>query len=603
MYLWFLTDPGRLERERVAIVALEASARWLVGATWSVSIDGGLCVDAIIRAHDHDYNVRLIYPSFFPSVPAIVRPLHANERWSGHQYGGVHGPLCLEWGPDNWHPEVTGAQMLESTYQLLDTENSLSAERQKLAMAVPSRHQLTIGQEVRGSRFRLYIGRELGAYFALLPDHISGIFKFSTQLRKESWLALIHEVQPVGGAAVWNDIAIPGCLRGLEGALLRTGVFFNTELDGATVSGANGLDGLKEILREGGCTLDILDQDSGNESNGTRFDHGPPDVLILDKANDPHFFLVFKDGGILELTLVRSEVSANVSRTPEDYRGLAGVSVGIVGVGSLGSKIAMTLGRMGAGEFFLVDHDIFFPQNIERHILDWTDVGDHKVNGTREVLSRISARLNVEVCSLYLTGQESSAAVSGALNRLGRCDLLIDATADSGVFNLLAAVASASQKPLVWAEVYAGGLGGMIARSRPGHDPDAQTMRGIYNQYCLEHPAPALQIARDYAVEDRDGQVLVASDADVSVIAHHAARLAVDTVLERDPSVFPYSMYLIGLAKRWVFEAPFHTIPIDTEGVRSLEARSEVSLEEHTRSLQFIGELLEKRSNAAPPSA
>jgi hypothetical protein len=114
MYLWFLTDPGRLARERAAITALEASAGWLMGSIWSWN--EGLCVDAVIRAHDYDYDVRLTYPYFFLSVPPIVRPLKAQERWSSHQYGGVNGALCLEWGPDNWHPEVTGAQMLESAY-------------------------------------------------------------------------------------------------------------------------------------------------------------------------------------------------------------------------------------------------------------------------------------------------------------------------------------------------------------------------------------------------------------------------------------------------------------------------------------------------------
>ena len=95
----------------------------------------------------------------------------------------------------------------------------------------------------------------------------------------------------------------------------------------------------------------------------------------------------------------------------------------------------------------------------------------------------------------------------------------------------------------------------------------------------------------------------MASDADVSAIAHHAARLAVDTVLGHNPSLFPYSMYLIGLTKWWVFEAPFHTISIDTEGFGSPGAKTEASLEAQVSSLQFIGALLEKRSDGAPSSS
>jgi|RhiMetdeSRZDD1v2_1073273.scaffolds.fasta_scaffold27413_3 sulfur-carrier protein adenylyltransferase/sulfurtransferase len=319
-----------------------------------------------------------------------------------------------------------------------------------------------------------------------------------------------------------------------------------------------------------------------------------PDPLILDKAHNPHFFIVFDDDVALELALVRSEASARLPRTPEAYQGLTAKSVGIVGVGSAGSKIASTLARMGMGEFFLVDHDIFFPENIERHVLDWNNIGDHKADGVGEMLSRMSSRIKVDVSRVHLTGQESTPTVSGVLRKLSQCDLLIDATANPRVFNLLSSVALASQKPLVWLEVYAGGMGGLIARSRPGRDPAPQVMRGIYNQYCIDHPVPDLQLARDYAAQEPDGRILVASDADVSILAHHTARLAVDTVLGCDPSAYPYSMYLIGLAYWWVFQAPFHTVPIDTDGFQGTEATTAglTSPEEQASGLRFIGELL-----------
>jgi len=426
-------------------------------------LDEGLCVDAVIRAHDHDYHVRLIYPIFFPSVPPIVRPVGAHERWSSHQYGRVDGPLCLEWGPDNWHPEVTGARMLESAYRLLYTENPLGIERPALAMTVPSRHRLAIGQEVRGNHVRFNMGHDLGAYLERLPADTSGLFKFSVHVRKESWLALIHEIRLAEGTDIWNDNSIPACMRGRDDALLRIGILFKTNLDPAILSRADGLDGLKDFLRQAGCALDILDEQTGGESDAARSDRRPFGVLIVDRENTPHLFIVFDDDGTLELTLVRSEIDATASRTSDEHRGLANKSVAIIGVGSAGGKIAMTLTRMGIGRLFLVDHDLFFPENIERHILDWAHVGDHKVDGVLEVLSRIRANLEVEISRLHLTGQESTAAVSGVLNKVGQCDLLIDATANPSVFNLLAAVASASQKALVWMQVYAGGTGGMIA--------------------------------------------------------------------------------------------------------------------------------------------
>src|ERR1700759_406163 len=118
---WFLKDSDRLTREREGVDKLAQSATWLVGAEWK--LETGLCLEAVIRAHGHDYEVRLTFPALYPDAPATVRPRNFKERLSTHQYGGADGPLCLEWGPDNWHPNVTAVQMLESTYKLFDTEN------------------------------------------------------------------------------------------------------------------------------------------------------------------------------------------------------------------------------------------------------------------------------------------------------------------------------------------------------------------------------------------------------------------------------------------------------------------------------------------------
>ena len=58
-------------------------------------------------------------------------------------------------------------------------------------------------------------------------------------------------------------------------------------------------------------------------------------------------------------------------RLPAEYAGLAPVRVGIVGLGSLGSKIAVSLARSGLRRFLLVDDDVLLPENICRHELSW----------------------------------------------------------------------------------------------------------------------------------------------------------------------------------------------------------------------------------------
>ena len=138
-------------------------------------------------------------------------------------------------------------------------------------------------------------------------------------------------------------------------------------------------------------------------------------------------------------------------------------------------------------------------------------------------------------------------------------------TANSQVFNLLTGLCRQSSKPLIWAEVFAGGIGGLVARSRPKKDPSPQIIRAAFLRYTEENPYQESLNPLPYALESIDGSVIVASDADVSVIAAHTTDIATDTVLEREPSKYPYSLYIIGLMRSWVFEAPFHTIPIATD--------------------------------------
>jgi hypothetical protein len=108
--IWFLRDMQRLSLERSALQRLETTTEWLEGVNWT--LDGGLlCVEATIRAHEYEYPVKMTYPALFPSIPLVVCPRDPNERWSSHQYRD--GTLCLEWGPDTWHPDVTGAGMCQ----------------------------------------------------------------------------------------------------------------------------------------------------------------------------------------------------------------------------------------------------------------------------------------------------------------------------------------------------------------------------------------------------------------------------------------------------------------------------------------------------------
>ena len=598
MESWIFREPERLRHEREEIENLKLSADWLVVANWNIE-SHGLCVDAVIHSHGHDYEVRLSYPDLFPHAPPNVRPRNAEGRWSGHQYAGANGVLCLEYRPDNWRPEITGAQMLESARRLLDIENPLGQDRPARPLTAPSAHELTVGQKVRGEWARWYVSEAFQQFLAEQPFASSGSFKFSLRHPNENWIILIHEAAALADDT-WKDVQIPAGIPDATATDLWNGVWLNApEHDAATIKAAATLDALRAIAREAGYSPELLATDGASPVAG--INRGIRAVLIRDRERNPHLFISLSDASITRCTPIRSETSNEDSRLPEG-QSLGGKSIGIVGLGSAGSKIAVTLARMGARKFYLVDHDLFLPENIVRNALDWQAVGEHKVDAITTALRLVAPDVQVSVSRTHLTGQESNASISVVMDRLDDCDLVIDATANPRVFNLLAAVSKAGEKPLAWLEIFAGGIGGLIARSRPGVDPSPQTMRAVYLGYCQEHPAPEQEAALNYGVEDAEGHVLAASDADVSIIAHYAARLAADTLTAGDSS-YPYSMYLIGLAKAWIFEAPFATVPIATEPFQENEPQELDLVAFGTDNLSFLSDLLKKRSHASPASA
>jgi molybdopterin/thiamine biosynthesis adenylyltransferase len=607
MDLWFLNDQKLLKREREAISAIQQSAEWLLGVEWSLC-GNKLCATVIIRAHNHDYDLRLVYPTLFPQVPPVVFPLNASSRLSEHQYGGAAGPLCLEWGPDNWQPEVTAAQVLTSAYKLFDIENPLGEQtttpnEAAISRVAPSRHALNPGQELRHQYARFYIADQTLKHLTGLSDNACGTVRFSTHSRNKSFLAFVHEIQ--NGESVWNDPTTPTFLRGKDDKDMRTGAFFKTNSDSKTIQTASTTSDVVNILRASGYESRISLNGSVIEFDGGEII--PFGILILDHYGNPHFLYQLDDGNTATAAQIQSNSSQEVKRTPANLDGLSGKKVGIVGLGSAGSKISVSLARMGVRRFYLVDYDVFLPENAERNALDWSNLGDHKVDGTQEALQRIGVDFDIEVSRTDITGQESSAMVAVVLDHLGSCDLVIDATADPKVFNLLSAMASVYKKPLVWLEIYGGGFGGMIARSRPELDPPPQMMRTAYLGFCSHNPAPENMrsgATNDYGTENENGVIYQASDSDVAIIAHHAARLATDTALTTDNSTYPYSMYLIGLDKAWVFEAPFATIPIATAHL--LQSKLEVTEEIHAaldnENTEFIGSLI-KKLDAANSSA
>lgn len=582
--VWFLRDLNRLTLERAAVEKLQATAPWLKATSWGLE-GSALRLDADIEAHGFIYPVRMIYPDTFPASPPTVFPREKEALWSTHQYG-PGGELCLEWGPDTWMPEVTGEQMLSSAYDLLSTENPKGRAESEQPIQASSRHALTDGQEMRWNVYRFLATPQLREYFTLLPQYATGeIYALALLWQQRTVTAIVSELRPEG-KEIWTDSLIPQRLENYS--VKWRGLFLKSTLPSASLEFET-VEELRASLQGEEDFLPKLDMALGAHEIFRL-------LLIQDVSGGLHLFRIPSETTkLIRFKSLNLAVTNQWERLGQNFNTLSSKRAGIVGLGSAGSKIAIALARSGVNRFLLVDDDLFLPENICRHTLDWRNVGEHKVVAVEDQLALISSMIEVDVRRLRLTGQESTASVAGALQALANCDVIIDATADSGTFNQLAMVAVQYQRPFVWFEVYAGGIGGQVARYRPGYENNPFLMRERYNAFTAETNVPSHIKTIPYGLAQADGS-MIASDADVAVIANHAARFALDTLAEREPSAFPYAMYLIGLSRGWIFEQPFQTIPIDT-GPVTTPITPDIPPEVIQESVDFFRELLEAVEN------
>ena len=579
--IWFIGEgSARLEQERRAIAEPADSVPWVRIVGWRIDVAGvWICLDAdIVQSEAVCFPVTVRYPDFFPHSPPSVLPRGNVERcWSEHQYitaDGRPGELCLEYGPDNWTIDLTAADLLASAHRLLVGEDREEAGPRP---PVPSRHETTLGQELRSTVFRFVVTPRFARFAQDLPSGTLVPATLQSSSLRGSFTVVVRTAAPAEGPA-WTDPTVPDNLGvGQQGMIVRVG----KETDG--IVAAASLAELCEALGRAEIDLDVW----------VKTQEAIPNFIVLavgDRLSVRWRSSASEDQLVAFKTIM--EADDGDTRVSPRYWDLAKKKVALVGCGSAGSKIGVSLARSGVGHFVLVDDDVLLPGNLVRNDLDWRDVGGHKADALRERIKLVNPAATGDVRRIRLSAQESSGFTAAAFSVISACDLIVDATADPAVFNLLSSLVTSEAKPLVWLEVFGGGYGGLVARHRPGVDPNPQSMRAGILDYCAKQGEIWPEIVGNYGAEGGDGAPLIADDADVSVIAGNAARMAVDQLCGEEPSRFPHAVYLVGLSEGWFFKEPFDTRPIDVNPAET-SADSGADQAEIAAGLEFVKSLVQ----------
>lgn len=566
-----LEQPVRMLAEVSGLDSLAATSTWLTKLDWGFTDTNDVRVDFDLTVNDLVFEAVLIFPSLFPQAPAYVRPRNTGEMWSAHQYAST-GTLCLEWGPDNWHSDLTGADLVVSTHKLLAYENLDPL----VNVVAPSRHELTLGQRLRAEYRRFLVTPQLLAALQASDRTVPLPLAVGTLHRRTELVAVATQL---GDDAAPISLGIPGEIGdpAASSSWVRKGWVVWCDEWESTLTLAKEQAVLRDFLKSKGCWPWSDDELQSGFL-----------LLVDDELRLRPLALMpnTDENSVLDYFPVDCTDKGQV-RQPSRNEALAQKKVAIVGLGSVGSKVALSLARSGVTRFLLIDDDILKPSNLTRNQLDWSLVGYDKVGAMESSIKLVQPGADVERRTQRLAGQESSASNTTLLEQIAVCDLVIDATANPRVFSLLAAICTRRKVPLVWGEVFAGGIGALIARSLPGVDAEPLDIRkAIYGSLAGMPEAPFKHV-QTYDAEV-DDVVFVAGDAEVSALAASLSQFIIDSLIGEQVLRFPNAAYLIGYQKAWIFEAPFDTLAIPCPS-----AVEDLAEQEDTQaSVTALGELI-----------
>ena len=127
----------------------------------------------------------------------------------------------------------------------------------------------------------------------------------------------------------------------------------------------------------------------------------------------------------------------------EGQQRLLAARVLIIGVGGLGSPVAMYLAASGVGHLVLVDYDMVELSNLQRQIAHTTDrIGMHKVNSAQQSL----AALNPDVQVTAIAGQLDPEAL---VEQVQLADAVVDCSDNFATRFALNRVCVANKTPLI----------------------------------------------------------------------------------------------------------------------------------------------------------
>jgi molybdopterin/thiamine biosynthesis adenylyltransferase len=201
-------------------------------------------------------------------------------------------------------------------------------------------------------------------------------------------------------------------------------------------------------------------------------------------------------------------------------------TVGIVGLGSGGSPIAIELAKAGIGKFVLIDFDRIELSNIARHVCGINDLGRFKTYAVRDYILQKNPYAIIETLEIDVNEKPNE-----CITALKNVDILICASDNDKSRFFLNDIALANKIPAIFGRAITRAIGGDVLRVRPYQGP---CYNCLYSQDLRNTEEEVSQVERqakkflpDYTSEENITAVVqVGLASDVAPITNFMVKLA-----------------------------------------------------------------------------
>lgn len=205
---------------------------------------------------------------------------------------------------------------------------------------------------------------------------------------------------------------------------------------------------------------------------------------------------------------------------------LAKKKVGIVGLGSGGSPIAVELAKAGIGKFVLIDFDRIELSNLARHICGINDLGRFKTFAVRDYILQKNPYAEITTCEIDVNEHQEE-----CIKALKDVDIILCASDNDKSRFFLNDIALKNKIPAIFGRAITRAIGGDVLRVRPHVGPCynclySQNLRNTEEEISQKE-RQAKKFLPDYTSEENlIAVVQVGLASDISPITNFMVKLA-----------------------------------------------------------------------------